>query len=84
MSDLNQIQKTPILKRFPPGDRWVPVEMGDDSIIFNTLTDGLEWVFKNYNTKKFVVDAENQIVYIIKQEERVTLPEENRYSIYGE
>jgi len=58
--------------------------MKDDSVIFNSLTDGLEWVFKSYNTKKFVVDAEDQIVYIIKNEEKVTLPEENRYSIYGE
>jgi len=84
MSDLNQIQKLPILKRYPPGDRWRPVGLEDDSVIFNSLTDGLEWVFKNYNTKKFVVDAEDQIVYIIKQEEKVTPPEENRYSIYGE
>lgn len=83
-----KVNKVEVLKRFPPGDRWIPVEFeGDDvpnDMIFDSLTDGLEWIFKNKNTKKFIVDAENQRVYIIGQEEEVKKPTDNRYSIYGE
>jgi hypothetical protein len=83
---MNQIQKKPILKRYPPGDRWIPMEEKETNplVVFDNLTDGLEWVYKTYDTKKFVVDAEDQVVYIIENEEKVKLPTENRYSIYGE
>jgi len=85
------MKKKPALKRFPPGDRWVPYDMPDKysrsnppELIFDTLTDGLEWIYQNYDSKKFIVDAEEQIVYIVEEEQKVQKPTDNKYSIYGE
>ena len=37
----------PVLKRFPPGDRWTPIN--DDQPVLSSLTEGIEWVFQNTN-----------------------------------
>lgn len=82
-----QLNKNPVLKRYPPGDRWIPHDCPSpppEEMIFETLTDALEWVYKQYKTKKFIVDAEEQIVYSIEKEEKVKKPTDNKYSIYGE
>ena len=39
-----EVEKKLVLKRVPPGDQWTDV---DDSDVFPTLTDGLEYVFQN-------------------------------------
>ena len=33
-----------VLKRFPPGDRWTPVD--SEQPVFSSLTEGIEWVFQ--------------------------------------
>jgi len=43
-----EIHVKQVLKRFPPGDRWTPVN--SDEPILSSLTEGIEWVFQN--TKK--------------------------------
>jgi len=88
------MKKIPVLKRYPPGDRWIPYEIDVDELnvdskplpLFNSLTDGLEWIYKTYDSKKFIVDAELQIVYLIEDDEEQESKSSNKskYSIYGE
>lgn len=72
---------TPILKRFPPGDRWTPYEDNENSVVFNTLTEALNWAFKETGSKNFVVDAESGLVSIYMKE---VLKSTSSYEIYGE
>lgn len=76
----------PILKRFPPGDRWVPFNTEDEESIepYETLTDALEYAHKATNGKKFIVDAASGIVYVIEEEKDQPVVQEKKYSIYGE
>lgn len=71
----------PVLKRFPPGDRWIPYENESDEVLFSSLTEGLDWIYKQTNSKKFVVNAETGIIFIDMNTEP---PTQSKYSIYGE
>ncbi len=73
-----------VLKRFPPGDRWTPVE--DKNTIFESLTAGIEWVFQHTQEKNYVIKAAEGKVYTYHEQE-IAEPEPEppkRYNLYGE
>jgi hypothetical protein len=73
-------EKELILKRVPPGDRWVFVD--DKKIIYPSLTDALEAWYQSNGDTNFYIEARKGTVEIIKQEE-VEKPV-RRFSLYGE
>lgn len=73
-------QKELVLKRVPPGDKWVFVE-GDTSI-YPSLTDALEAWYQSKGDTQFYIDARKGTIEIIRQEE-VEKPVK-RFSLYGE
>jgi hypothetical protein len=73
-------QKQLVLKRVPPGDKWVFVE-GDTSI-YPSLTDGLEAWYQSKGDTQFYIDARKGTVEIIKQQE-IEKPIK-KFSLYGE
>ena len=74
-------EKKLVLKRVPPGDRWVFAE-GIQKGIFPSLTDALEaWYQKNGDTN-FYIEARKGTVEIVIEEE-VEIPVK-RFSLYGE
>ena len=73
-----------VLKRFPPGDRWTPVDA--EQPVFSNLTEGIEWVFQNTQERDYVIKAAEGKVYIYHEYE-ITEPEPEppkRYNLYGE
>jgi len=74
-------QKELILKRVPPGDRWVFAN-GSQKNIYPSLTDALEAWFQYTGDTNFYIEARKGTVEIIKQEE-VEIPVK-RFSLYGE
>ncbi len=74
-------QKELVLKRVPPGDRWVFAN-GKNSAIYPSLTDALEAWYQNFGDTNFYIEARKGTVEIIKQEE-VEKPVK-RFSLYGE
>jgi hypothetical protein len=70
-----------VLKRVPPGDRWV---FADGSVkgVYPSLTDGLEAWYQLYGDTQFFIDARRGIVEIIKQQEVEKIVK--RFSLYGE
>ena len=74
-------QKELILKRVPPGDRWVFAD-GSQKDIYPSLTDALEAWYQNTGDTNFYIEARNGTVEIIKEEE-VEKPV-RRFSLYGE
>ncbi len=73
-----------VLKRFPPGDRWTPVNA--EQPVFSNLTEGIEWVFQNTQERDYVIKAAEGKVYIYHEHE-ITEPEPEppkRYNLYGE
>jgi len=62
--------KKPVLRRMPPGDKWVEItgnditESSTEAIVGDTLTKALNFVYKKYNIRLFEVDAEKGIVSI--------------------
>ena len=74
-------QKELVLKRVPPGDRWVFAN-GKNSAIYPSLTDALEAWYQNFGDTNFYIEARKGTVEIIKQEE-VEIPVK-RFSLYGE
>ncbi len=78
------INLKPVLKRYPPGDQWVPT--GQTTPIFESLTDALEWVFVQTKEKNYVIKAGKGIVYIYHEQE-IPEPEPEpvrTYNLYGE
>jgi hypothetical protein len=73
-------QKQLVLKRVPPGDKWVFVE-GDTSI-YPSLTDALEAWYQYKGDTQFYIDARKGTVEIIKQQE-IEKPIK-KFSLYGE
>lgn len=71
-----------ILKRLPPGDRWVESN-GDQQRVYPTLTAGLEYVFQKTKCKQYFFDAGEGKVYMVKQEKDPE-PEIQTFSIYGD
>jgi hypothetical protein len=80
------IKLIPILKRFPPGDRWVPID--EDTPILSSLTEGIEWVYQIRPEKPtdYVLKAKEGLVYIYSEEElpEPEPPQPKTYNIYGE
>jgi hypothetical protein len=74
--------KQPILKRFPPCDRWVEID-SDGRTVYPTLTAALEYMFQKTRCKQYFLDAGEGRVYIIKQEADPE-PEIPTFSIYGD
>ena len=74
-------EKVLVLKRVPPGDRWVFAD-GSTKSIYPSLTDALEGWFQINGDTNFYSEARKGTVEIIKQEE-VEVPVK-RFSLYGE
>ncbi len=74
-------QKELVLKRVPPGDRWIFAD-GKNSAVYPSLTDALEAWYQNFGDTNFYIEARKGTVEIIKQEE-VEVPVK-RFSLYGE
>ena len=71
-----------VLKRFPPGDRWIPVD--SPSTVLESLTDGLEYQFQKTGQTEFFLSARKGTVEVIyKEEVRIEKPI-TKYSLYGE
>jgi hypothetical protein len=75
--------KTLVLKRVPPGDRWV-FASGNEQNIYPSLTDALEAWFQYNGDTQFFMDARKGTVEIIKTEEIEVIKPINKYSLYGE
>lgn len=75
--------KKKVAKRVPPGDRWTPLD--NNTVVLESLTDLLEYVFQKEGNTQFYMDAREGYVYIVATEEKVIEPEpEKKYSLYGE
>ena len=74
-------QKTQVLERVPPGDRWKPV--GRTDIIFESLTDGLEWCFQETGCRDYHLAALDGKVYSIDKVEKKPEPIKI-FNLYGE
>lgn len=74
-------QKELVLKRVPPGDRWVFAD-NPKGTIYSSLTDGLEAWYQENGDTNFYIEARKGTVHIVKQEE-VEIPVK-RFSLYGE
>ena len=73
-----------VLKRFPPGDRWTPVNA--DQPVFSSLTEGIEWVFQQSQEHNYVIKAAEGKVFIYHEHD-IAEPEPEppkRYNLYGE
>jgi hypothetical protein len=74
-------QKIQVLKRVPPGDRWVFADF-KNSAVYPSLTDALEAWYQTNGDTQFFMDARKGTVEIIKQEE-IEKPVKT-FSLYGE
>jgi len=75
--------KIKVAKRVPPGDRWTPLD--NTSVILESLTDVLEYVYQKNGSTQFYMDAREGFVYVITKEEKIIEPEpDKKYSLYGE
>ena len=74
----------PVLKRFPPGDRWTPVD--SEQPLLSSLTEGIEWVFQNTQERDYVIKAGEGRVYIYTETEIAPPepPQPKTYNLYGE
>jgi len=78
------IQLKQVLKRFPPGDRWTPVNA--DQPMFSNLTEGIEWVFQQTKEHDYVIKAAAGKVFTY-QENEIAEPEPEpikTFNLYGE
>jgi hypothetical protein len=73
-------EKELVLKRVPPGDRWVFAD--GSKTIYPSLTDALEGWYQENGDTNFYIEARNGTVEIIKEQE-VEKPVK-RFSLYGE
>jgi hypothetical protein len=74
-------QKELVLKRVPPGDRWVFAN-GSQKNIYSSLTDALEGWYQINGDTNFYIEARKGTVEIVIEEE-VEIPVK-RFSLYGE
>ena len=66
MAELD-IQLKQVLKRFPPGDRWTPVNA--EQPIFSSLTEGIEWIFQQTKETNYVIKAAEDKVFTYHESE---------------
>jgi len=72
-----------VLKRFPPGDRWQPVDK--EQPVFSSLTEGIEWVFQNTEERDYVIKAaEGKVLYIMRMKYQNLNPNHQNGIIYTE
>tara|TARA_Y100000356_G_C11135478_1_gene222392 strand:+ start:378 stop:644 length:267 start_codon:yes stop_codon:yes gene_type:complete len=80
-----ETKKQLVLKRVPPGDQWT--DANGPSEIFESLTDGLEYVFQKSNGQltEFHLSAFKGEIFSVTQTE-VPDPEPTvkRWTLYGE
>ena len=75
--------KIKVAKRVPPGDRWTPFD--NTSVVLESLTDVLEYVYQKQGNVQFYMDAREGCVYIIDTEDKIIEPEPTKtWSLYGE
>ena len=74
-------EKVLVLKRVPPGDRWVFAD-GSTKSIYPSLTDALEAWYQENGDTNFYIEARKGTVEIIREQE-VEKPVK-RFSLYGE
>ena len=73
-----------VLKRFPPGDRWTPVNA--DQPVFANLTEGIEWVFQQTQETNYLIKAAEGKVFVYSKTE-IAPPEPEpikTFNLYGE
>ena len=78
------IQLKQVLKRFPPGDRWTPIDK--EQPVFSSLTEGIEWVFQQTQETNYVIKAAEGKVFLYHEQD-IAEPEPEppkRYNLYGE
>jgi hypothetical protein len=75
-------EKRVVLKRVPPGDRWVAVNATQSSPVYPTLTDALEGHYQQTGETRFYMDARKGTVEVVMEQE-VEKPVK-RFSLYGE
>lgn len=75
-------QRELVLKRVPPGDRWVFANGNSSALVYPSLTDALEAWFQLNGDTNFYIEARKGTVEIVKKEE-VEVPVK-RFSLYGE
>ena len=73
--------KALVLERVAPGDRWKPVGRTDK--ILDSLTDGLEYVFRDTGCRDYHLAAFDGKIYSINKVE-VSPLEPQKFSLYGE
>jgi hypothetical protein len=73
-------QKELVLKRVPPGDRWVFAD--GSKTVYSSLTDALEAWFQENNDTQFFMDARKGTVEIVTSV-KVEKPTK-KFSLYGE
>jgi hypothetical protein len=73
-------EKELVLKRVPPGDRWIFID--GKKTIYPSLTDALEAWYQENGDTNFYIEARNGTVEIIREQE-VEKPVK-RFSLYGE
>jgi hypothetical protein len=73
-------EKQLILKRIPPGDRWIFANGPEN--IYPSLTDALEAWYQSYGDTNFYIEARTGKVEIIK--EHKVQKQVKRFSLYGE
>jgi len=78
-------ERVVVLKRVPPGDRWVFADgstVGTAKTIYPSLTDALEAQYEETGDTQFYIDARKGTVESVVREE-VEIPVK-RFSLYGE
>ena len=79
-----EIHVQQVLKRFPPGDRWTPVD--SEEPVFSSLTEGIEWVFQGSKETNYLIKAGEGKVFIYSEQE-IAEPEPEpikTFNLYGE
>jgi len=83
-----QIEETNILiaRRVPPGDKWRLIANEPSGPLHKTLTDTLEaYMTKTGFRGEYRLTPLKGELYAINAEEvKITIPEEQKFSIYGE
>jgi hypothetical protein len=74
-------QKIQVLKRVPPGDRWIFADL-KNSAVYPSLTDALEAWYQTNGDTQFFMDARRGTVEIVTsvKVEKAT----KKFSLYGE
>ena len=73
-----------VLKRFPPGDRWTP--MNADQPVFSNLTEGIEYIFQKTQERDYLIKAAEGKVFTYSETE-IAPPEPEpikTFNLYGE